>query len=253
MLKKIFKSSLFVNILSTLIYLYCLITFKLQRKVIFENFDTLDELSRSNTPLIICFWHSRLLFTPFLYKNDMPKGHIIISKHGDGEIISRTTNFFSIPQIRGSSDKIKESKDGKKIYKNKGGMAALIKSSKILKNNGIILITPDGPKGPRMRVKNNILNLGKKYNATVLPITYSSSNSKIFNSWDRFMLPLPFGKVKFIIGTPEKLSSDFTEIDMENSRKKIENQLNNITSVADDYLGVKKIIPEESATDDIPQ
>jgi len=254
MLKKIFKSRLFVRFLSTIIYLYCFLTFKLQRKVIFENFDTLDELSRSEKPLIICFWHGRLLFTPFLYKNDMPKGHIIISRHGDGEIISQATKFFSIPQIRGSSDKIKKSKDkSKSTYKNKGGTAALIKCSKILRDNGIILITPDGPKGPRMRIKENILHLGKKYDATILPVTYSASSSKIFNSWDRFMLPLPFGKVKFIIGTPIKLSSDFDNNEMENTRKEIENQLNNITSLADDSLGVKNIIPDELPNDNISQ
>ncbi len=240
MLKKILKSPLTHFIISIILYIYCRFVYLTQRKT-YENFDALTELGKGNQPAIIAFWHGRLLFTPFMKKKaQIPELHVIISRHNDGDIIAKLAKLFRTGTIRGSSDK--KAKKHNTIM-DKGGKHVLREVLRLLRANKIIGITPDGPRGPRMHMQGTILAIASRTNTTILPITYSCSRAKVFNSWDRFMLPLPFGRTHFIIGTPVTLDKTFSEEQMENTRKNIENQLNTITSKADTHVGRTPVPP----------
>ena len=113
-----------------------------------------------------------------------------------------------------------------------------------LNKGGHIGITPDGPRGPRMRAGSGVIALAKLSGAPILPISYSSSRCKIFRSWDRFLLPLPFAKGFFIWGDPIEISGSASKLETENARIRLEEQLTELTISADKLAGQLTPKPE---------
>ena len=97
-------------------------------------------------PFILAFWHGRLLMMMKIWRRGMPI-HMLISTHRDGLLIARTSAHFGISTIAGSSTR--------------GGAGALRALLKMLKSGGCVGITPDGPKGPRMRATDGVIALAK--------------------------------------------------------------------------------------------
>ena len=236
---KILKSKFFTSLIAWLLHKYCLFVYHTSRKE-FEGEEYLELAAEDNSPIIFTFWHSRIALMPFATK-EPENTYAIISRHGDGELLAKMLKNFKIKQIRGSSNR---TADHKKGAKDRGGFEAIKESVRILKEGKHLAITPDGPKGPRMRVKENFPPIAKMTGARIVPMTLSCSNSIILRSWDRFMFPLPFGKVKYIFGEAVKIPRDGNEEDLEKARKDIENRLNNITREADEYIGITPTEPE---------
>lgn len=180
--------------------------------------------------MIFAFWHGRLLLMPaFCPKN--PRAHVVISVHTDGEIIARAISYFGLGLIRGSS--------------RKGGMAALLEAKKILQQGDNVAITPDGPRGPRMRVKGNIVALAKMTGLPIIPVTFSSSCAIVSRSWDRFIIALPFGKARLVIGHPITVDPECDDAMLKQLRFELEAELNRITAEADKWVGRPPILPGE--------
>jgi len=139
---------------------------------------------------IVAFWHGELLMQPFNYQKLKPKGKVsaIISEHKDGEAITKTVEYLGIHSLRGSSTR--------------GGAKALIGAIKELKGGDDIAITPDGPKGPRFSVADGIVAIHKKTNAKILAFNCKPTKYWQFNSWDKFIVPKPFGTIDFYVSEP---------------------------------------------------
>jgi len=141
-------------------------------------------------PLIIAMWHGDLLMQPFNYKNFRKKHKIkvIISEHKDGMIIRKVCEYLGIGAIPGSSSK--------------GGVKALKNALKELKNGTDIAITPDGPRGPRFSIADGIVAISKKTNTKIVSLNSIPRSYWQLNSWDRFVIPKPFGIIDFYISEP---------------------------------------------------
>lgn len=144
---------------------------------------------------VVAFWHGELLMQPFNYQKLKPSGKVsaMISDHRDGEAITKTVEHLGIYSIRGSSTR--------------GGAKALIGAIKELKGGDDIAITPDGPKGPRHSVADGIVAISKKTNAKILVFNCKPSKYWQFNSWDKFIIPKPFGRIEFFIDEPLDISA----------------------------------------------
>ena len=194
-----------------------------------------DKLINEGKSFITCFWHGRLLMMSFAWPYD-PHLCMLISTHPDGQLIAKITERLGFKVLES------EAKGG--------GSAALRSMVRILKRGGYIGITPDGPRGPRMRSSNGAIALAKLCGVPILPLSYSSSRWRIIKSWDHFILPLPFSKGVFIWGEPIEISQQSTPTELEAGRKKLEKQLNELTKNADDLFGLPT---PEPATREISQ
>lgn len=171
-------------------------------------------------PLIFTFWHGRLLMMPTRYRG---KGLAIpISLHQDGELISRTVKYFGFKSIRGSTTR--------------GGFSAMREMLKASEDGYDIAITPDGPRGPRYRVQNGIIELARRTGMPIIPISFNASRKKLFRSWDRFLLPYPFSRGVFIFGKPLLVPQQMSEGLFEQTRLLLEGRLREITDRADRYF-----------------
>lgn len=138
--------------------------------------------------VIMGFWHERLAMATLAWdraRRVMPalqgaRMHVLVSRHRDGRLIGDVGARFALQMVHGSSSR--------------GGASGLIALARLLAAGDHVAITPDGPRGPRRRAAMGIAHLAALTGRPVLPVAAASSRVRLLGSWDRLMLPLPFGR-----------------------------------------------------------
>ena len=72
-------------------------------------------------------------------------------------------------------------------------------------------VTVDGLRGPRHEVKEGAIFLAARADAPIVPIRLFMERRKVFKSWDRFQLPLPFSRVSMGAPTPTASKCDIRD------------------------------------------
>jgi hypothetical protein len=119
----------------------------------------------------------------------------------------------------------------------KGGATALRAMVKTLKEGNYIGITPDGPRGPRMRASDGIISLARLAKVPVIPIAHASSPRKVLGSWDRFTVSFPFARHVILWGEPIDIPHTADKDKLETARQEVEDKLNALTTKADEMCG----------------
>lgn len=136
--------------------------------------------------VIIPFWHDQLLLLVFGYPGKHAK--LLISSSKDGELLARTMKYFDHDTVRGSSTR--------------GGRAAFKKMLELCQEKVDIVLTPDGPRGPRHELKDGVVQLARMSGRPVMPLAFVCSRGHRFKSWDRFLFPYPFSRGVYSFGDP---------------------------------------------------
>lgn len=121
--------------------------------------ESVDALYREGRHIILAFWHAQQLMIPFGYRGS--GSHVLISQHGDGEIIARIIARFGHDAVRGSSTR--------------GGAGALRALIKLGRSGRDLVVTPDGPKGPRQVAKAGVVQLAKATGMPLVPLAFACS------------------------------------------------------------------------------
>ena len=177
-------------------------------------------LWKNNENFILCFWHGRLLMMPLSWKKEK-KINMLISEHPDGQLISKTVKYFGINTIHGSTSK--------------GGTKAIRNIIESLKSGQSVGITPDGPRGPKMKINSSIIKIASLTGFKILPLSCSVKNKFFLKSWDKFLVALPFGKGCFAWGEPLKIKKKITKEEDLKLSNKLEKILLKLTKEADHY------------------
>lgn len=231
MLKRLTRSSAFQALLSWLAANYIRFVYVTSRWRE-EGRAPANELMQSGRPYIAAFWHGRLLMAPTGWRSRAPLS-VMISQHRDGEMIARTVHHFGVHTVRGSTTR--------------GGSKALRELLVVVRNGRNVAITPDGPRGPRMRAQSGIVLLARLSGAPIVPATYAVSRRKIASSWDRFVIALPFSRGLYLWGAPIHVARDADDDALETARMDLEISLNALTESADRRMGVEPVMPAEAA------
>lgn len=202
-----------------------------------EGEDIVKPIQDSGQGFIACSWHSRFMMTPAGWSKMPQTPYVLISKSRDGNLVAFTSKFLKLGVIRGS-------RKAKYKDKNKRGAGAMREMVSVINNGDCIFMTPDGPKGPRMRMGEGALRLSKLTGAPLIAYALSTSKNKLFQSWDRFMLPLPFGRGKIIYAGPISVPADADEDMIEALRLEFETLLNSASQRCDAEMGLSPIVPE---------
>jgi lysophospholipid acyltransferase (LPLAT)-like uncharacterized protein len=200
-----------------------------------RNAATPERFWREGKPFIIAFWHGRLLILPAMWPTTA-KISMLISMHRDGELIARAIGYFGHGTVRGSAAREGSAKD-------RGGVAALRGMLKALKANEYVGITPDGPRGPRMRSSEGIVTVARMAGVPVIPCSYGARSRRVLGTWDRFVIPLPFTRGVIVWGEPIYIAREADAAALETARLTVEAGLNAVTRAADDAMGVTPVEP----------
>jgi lysophospholipid acyltransferase (LPLAT)-like uncharacterized protein len=94
-------------------------------------------------------------------------------------------------------------------------------------------ITPDGPRGPAMVASSGIVTIARLARVPIVPVTYATSRRRVLDTWDRFYLPLPFGRGLYLWGEPIEIAADLDEDGIERARLLVETRMNELAREAD--------------------
>lgn len=197
------------------------------------NGETPRRLWDADRPFVLCFWHGRILMMPYSW--DLSKAiHMLISQHPDGQLIAHTVAHFGIKTAAGSS--------------RRGGAGALRAMVRALKAGEWVGITPDGPRGPRMRASDGAIHVARMAGVPLVPAAFGARRRKILGSWDRFVIAWPFGGGVFVWGDPIQVPRDADDAAVEAARQRLEDSLNAVTAEADRLCGQASVEPAPPGT-----
>jgi len=163
-----------------------------------------------NENYIGALWHNRLLIFPFVLRRFFSnrRGAALISASRDGELLADAIKRFDFDVVRGSSSRL--------------GARAILQLTDVLASGRDVVITPDGPRGPAYELGPGIIFLAQKSGAPVVPVNMEYSSYWRLKSWDRFILPRPFSKVRVIIGQSHHVRSTSTPEEFETERLRLQ-------------------------------
>ena len=169
-------------------------------------------------PVIFLLWHGRLL--PCSYAHRDEELGTLISQHRDGDYIAGVVEgWWGYHAIRGSSTR--------------GGTGALREMVRTLKAGTALAVTPDGPRGPRQKMKSGPLLAAQLTGVPLIPVSASADRAWFVGGWDRFLIPKPFSRVRVIFGEPTFVPRDATPDDIDRIGEQMEHELNQLMDEAD--------------------
>lgn len=195
-----------------------------------------DEVMARGTPIVAALWHNRILMMPYAWRGMRRAIHMLISGHRDGMMVGRCMGLFGMEYIP--------------VGKGTSRGTAVKMAVRALRGGRILGVTPDGPRGPRMRVKPGIVEIARMAGASIVPVAYSARRRRIVNSWDRFVVPLPFSEGIVLWGEPMAVPRDADPQELEALRLMLEARLTALTAEADRLMGVSPIEPAAEAGTD---
>lgn len=190
-------------------------------RVTLENSETVDALVKEHGAVILVTWHGRLL-VPFACTQNR-NYYALVSRSGDGALLSAIFERLGWRLIRGSS--------------NKFAVEALRQGRQILSQPGTVLaFTPDGPRGPANIAKPGMIYFAQKTGKPIIPVGVAATPRRCLRSWDRFLIPLPFAKCLWIYGDPIYAGpkDDLTEL-----TERVQNAINALEAEAERRLGIR--------------
>jgi lysophospholipid acyltransferase (LPLAT)-like uncharacterized protein len=152
--------------------------------------------------VIVASWHERLPLIPALWvraRRRYPQRRVaaLASRHRDGRFLGTVLGRFGVTMVHGSSDA-----DPKGRRRDRGGAAGLRALLTALGEGAAVVITPDGPRGPRRVAAPGVAQLAAMAQVAVLPAAAQLRWRITLRSWDQMVLPLPFGRGVLVCGPP---------------------------------------------------
>ncbi len=181
---------------------------------------------REKRPVVYAFWHNNQVFLAYEHRGitGFHGGRrravaVLVSKSKDGEYIAQVMDRLGLLPVRGSSSR--------------GGEQALREMIGILQDGGQVGFSPDGPKGPAQKVQGGVILAAQVTGRPIVPVAVSFRRQLVFNSWDRFKVPLPFNQIIVTHGKPIPIGSDMA---VEQAAEKLRQALDKSQEFADHQL-----------------
>lgn len=159
----------------------------------------------SGVPAIGAFWHDQLPLMVFTWTHRFPgepgpgrmRCAVLVSRHRDGRMIGDIVTRLGVEAVHGSTSR--------------GGVEAFRELQRLLADGHSVVITPDGPRGPRRVAQPGVARLAALTGARVLPLGVAVSRRKVLDTWDRVAIPFPFGRGGMAYGAPIAVAPDEDE------------------------------------------
>ena len=126
----------------------------------------------------------------------------------------------------------------------RGGALGLRDVLRRVKRGYDVGIAPDGPRGPRRRAKPGVVAAARLSGIPIVPVAFAARPGKSLLSWDRTLVPFPFGRGLFLYGEPIRVPRDADADESARVLADVESALDRITDRADREVGAR---PEPDA------
>lgn len=146
-------------------------------------------VTANSSPCILMLWHNRMAILPEIMHRNAPQFMYtaFISKSRDGDALAILTKSYSIGKVLRVPHNARHQALNKMISQLKTGKE-------------VMLITPDGPRGPPYVMKPGIVMAAKEAKAKIIPFSWNANRFWQLSTWDKMMIPKPFSKINVSFG-----------------------------------------------------
>jgi lysophospholipid acyltransferase (LPLAT)-like uncharacterized protein len=162
------------------------------------------------------FWHETMLLPAYHYSR--PDVWVLISQSADGELIAEACRRLSLKTVRGSA--------------NRDGIKA-VRELMRLGGKDHVVITPDGPRGPRRQVHPGVIFVASKIGLPIVPVGVGFKRAWRMKSWDRFAIPRPWSGSACVIGEPIPVPEKVDKNQLEHYRQVVQEAMDQVTEAAE--------------------
>jgi lysophospholipid acyltransferase (LPLAT)-like uncharacterized protein len=165
-------------------------------------------------PVIFAVWHNRLVLSMAMYRKWpqrlQPERRLaaLVSASKDGALLAKILQNFGVEPVRGSTSR--------------RGPQALLELTSWAEQGYDLAITPDGPRGPRYVVQEGVVALAQLTGLPIVPATWQGQWKVSVRSWDRFRIPLPFGRCRVVFSKPIRIGRSASDGEREAARAELE-------------------------------
>ncbi|MGE5558249.1 MAG: glycosyltransferase N-terminal domain-containing protein [Bacillota bacterium] len=178
------------------------------------------KLRREGRGSILATWHGQQLFGMYFFRY---QGVCILnSLSRDGDYSSRLMRLYGWRSIRGSS--------------NRGAVRGLLEMTRKLKQGFDVGITPDGPRGPIYHIEPGVIYMAQKTGSPIIPVGMAFTHRLILKSWDRFLLPLPWGRGALVMGKPLYFRPAGSDAELDRQNEELVQALHRVNRIAEEQL-----------------
>jgi lysophospholipid acyltransferase (LPLAT)-like uncharacterized protein len=184
--------------------------------------DRLAALIREQGSVVPVFWHQHLLICArFIVsnRNGGLKPGFMVSPSVDGQAPTMMAELYGAHVVRGSGSYT--------------GVRALRGVHQAIAKDEISpAITPDGPRGPRFKLKPGAIFAAQISRKAVVPVAYAARPAWMLRTWDKFIIPPPFARIVIAVGEPYYPARRLDEKEMEAAQGEIERRLHETFKLA---------------------
>jgi lysophospholipid acyltransferase (LPLAT)-like uncharacterized protein len=156
---------------------------------------------RSDAPWVLAMWHGRMLALMPLRWHRARRFDVLVSPSDDGGLATQALRHFGYRVVRGSLSR--------------GGARALRELRERLGDGGQLVLTPDGPRGPRHAINAGVAWLAHATRVPILTLGIAVDRAWRLRSWDRFVIPKPFARLCVFYGDPIEVPANASDGDLE--------------------------------------
>ena len=176
---------------------------------------------------VFSMWHEYILLPIFKF------GHAnmgaLVSKHADGQLLGHLLGSVKMGMVHGSTSR--------------GGVEAI---RHILRDKDVhrhLVVTPDGPRGPRRVAQVGVVYIASRTGLTCVPMGVGYSSPWRAKSWDRFAVPRPFSRARLITGEPVPIPAGLKMAQLEAALAPLQAEMDRLTLLAEDWAVTGKLDP----------
>jgi lysophospholipid acyltransferase (LPLAT)-like uncharacterized protein len=173
---------------------------------------------------VLCVWHDALLVPTFAAPDWLRKRCCcLVSQHRDGSYLADAMSWLDFKTVRGSS--------------RKGAAEAL--REMITDTAGYhIIVTPDGPIGPRRQMKVGAVYVASQTGRALVPGAFVAKRGwRIKGRWTDLLVPCPFTTVYIIVGEPVKIPQGVTRNELTSYVDAAQRAMDDLNAEADRIVG----------------
>lgn len=186
------------------------------------NAEHVNELKQNGKKVVVAFWHGSMFVGWYLHRPEL-KGSIsaLVSQSSDGEFLSTILERWNYTMIRGSS--------------HIGGKEAMqLMVDEVEKGNSLV-ITPDGPRGPRHEMKMGAIRVAQRTGVQLIVAGISMRKKKLLQSWDKFEVPLPFSSIVVKYSDPVFVPKELNNESLDEFKMTIQRSMMELTEQASEF------------------
>ena len=192
-----------------------------------------DEQMKKPGGVLAAFWHGRIAAAISAKPVTLPHrpARLMISLSPDGEFVAKAMAWQGLPSFRGSSRK---TRDPKRIN---SGASAYRNALAWVREGGVLILTPDGPRGPAEQMAEGIVRMAVRTGAPLFLMGLAARPALRLDTWDSMILPAPFGRGALVFDGPLYAPADADDACIQALREEWAARLTRANAAAEAAIG----------------